>query len=90
MLVVEGSVGRADIPGICARVRQVLEDTEAERLVCDVSGLDAVDAVIVDALAQVHVTARRLGRALELRGADVELVALMAWMGIDDALRFGP
>jgi ABC-type transporter Mla MlaB component len=86
VIVVEGPVARADIPSLCARVRCELEHGDADRLVCDVSGLDEADAVAVDALARVQLTVRRLGRALELRGADVDLVALLAWMGLDRVL----
>jgi ABC-type transporter Mla MlaB component len=86
VIVVDGPVARADIPGLCARVRCELERGDADRLVCDVSGLDEADAVTVDALARVQLTVRRLGRALELQGADVDLVALVAWMGLDRVL----
>ncbi len=88
MIVVESPVARADIPALCARARaRLLQDRDADRLVCDVSGLDEVDAVVVDALARVQLTVRRLGGTLELRGADVDLVALLAWMGLDRVLR---
>jgi ABC-type transporter Mla MlaB component len=86
VIVVEGPVARADIPGLCARARGELEDSAAGHLVCDVSGLDEVDAVVVDALARVQLIVRRLGGTLELRGADVELVALLAWMGLERVL----
>ena len=87
VIVVESPVAPADIPAICARARRELEGAAADRLVCDVSGLDEVDAVVVDALARVHLTVRRLGATLELRGADVDLVALLAWMGLERVLR---
>jgi anti-anti-sigma regulatory factor len=86
VIVVESPVARADIPGLCARARCELEDGAASHLVCDLSGLDEVDAVVVDALARVQLTVRRLGGTLELRGADVELVALLAWMGLERVL----
>jgi ABC-type transporter Mla MlaB component len=87
VIVVESPVARADIPGLCARIRCELADGDADRLVCDVSGLHEVDAVVVDALARVQLTVRRLGGTLELRGADVDLVALLAWMGLGHVLR---
>jgi ABC-type transporter Mla MlaB component len=82
VIVVQSPVSRADIPGICARIRGALAAGTGDRLVCDVSGLDEVDAVVVDALARVQLTVRRLGGTLELRGADADLVALLAWMGL--------
>jgi len=87
VIVVESPVASADIPGLCARARCELEDSDASHLVCDLSGLDEVDAVVVDALARVQLTVRRLGGTLELRGADVDLVALLAWMGLERVLR---
>jgi anti-anti-sigma regulatory factor len=87
VIVVGSPVAPADIAGLCARARGELEAAAADRLVCDVSGLEAVDAVVVDALARVQLTVRRLGGTLELRGADVELVALLAWTGLDRVLR---
>jgi hypothetical protein len=87
VIVVDGSVARGDIPGLCARARGRLGSGPAGRVICDVSGLDAADAVVVDALARVQLTVRRLGGTLELRGADAELVALLAWMGLDRVLR---
>jgi anti-anti-sigma regulatory factor len=86
VIVVESPVARADIPALCARARGELEAGAADHLVCDLSGLDEVDAVVVDALARVQLTVRRLGGTLELRGADVDLVALLAWMGLDRVL----
>jgi hypothetical protein len=84
VIVVDGPLARGDIAGLCARARGELEAGAVDRLVCDVSGLDAV---VVDALARIHLTVRRLGGTLELRGADVDLVALFAWMGLDRVLR---
>jgi ABC-type transporter Mla MlaB component len=86
-MVVDGPVTRTDIPDLCARARCELEGRGADRLVCDVSGLERADAVAVDALARVHLTVRRLGATLELQGADLELVGLLAWMGLDRVLR---
>jgi anti-anti-sigma regulatory factor len=87
VIVVDGPLARGDIAGLCARARGELEAGAVDRLVCDVSGLDEMDAVVVDALARIHLTVRRLGGTLELRGADVDLVALLAWMGLDRVLR---
>ena len=57
-------------------------------VVCDVSGLRA-DIVTVDALARLQLTARRLGRRIELRGTP-ELARLLAFVGLADVLGLGP
>ena len=48
---IRGPIGRADLPGLCARICALLEESSAGVLVCDVDGIDA-DAVTVDALAR--------------------------------------
>jgi hypothetical protein len=55
-------------------------------IVCDVGAL-APDAVAVDTLARLQLTARRLGLEIRLRHASKELQELLAFVGLDDALR---
>jgi hypothetical protein len=58
-------------------------------IVCDV-GVLAPDLATLDALARLHVTARRLGRELRLQHATHELRALVAFAGLGDVLRLEP
>jgi len=58
-------------------------------LPCDVGGL-AATLVTVDALARLQLAARRSGRELVLRHASRELAALIAFVGLADALRLEP
>jgi hypothetical protein len=55
-------------------------------IVCDV-GLLAPDAVSIDALARLQLTARRLGLEIRLRHASSELQELLAFVGLRDVLR---
>ena len=55
-------------------------------LVCDVGAL-APDAVTIDALARLQLTARRLGREVRLRHASSELQELLAFVGLREVLR---
>jgi STAS domain len=55
-------------------------------IVCDVGGL-APDAVTVDALARLQLTAGRLGVEIRLRHASSELQELLAFVGLRDVLR---
>ena len=82
VLVVGGSIARDDIPDLCERAHVLLDGCDAAVVVCDVSGLDDPDAVTVDALARLQLTARRLGRRISLLHAGSELQGLLALMGL--------
>ncbi len=86
VLVLRGSVAPEDIPVLCRRARGLLERTDAELMVCDVGALADPDAVTVEALARVRLTAGRLGRRVHLRDPCVELLELIAFMGLADIL----
>ena len=75
-----GPIAREELPSLCRRFRAAAEG--ATEVVCDV-GLCPADAAAVDALARVTLTARRLGCTVRLRHASAELLALVAFMGLD-------
>lgn len=53
---------------------------------CDVSALTP-DAAAIDVLAGLQLAVRRLGLQLRLNGASAELQELIAFFGLNDALR---
>ena len=55
-------------------------------IVCDVGSL-APDAVTIDALARLQLTARRLGGEVRLRHASSELQELLDFVGLRAVLR---
>ncbi|MDQ3660482.1 MAG: STAS domain-containing protein [Actinomycetota bacterium] len=73
------------ILGFCASLHLVLEGS-AGSVVCDLGALDRPDAGTVDALARLQLSARRLGRQIQLRNAPGELRELVALMGLSDVL----
>jgi ABC-type transporter Mla MlaB component len=79
---ISGPVARADIPCLCERLRVMLQRSDSEHLICDVGGLLDPDAVTVEALAYLQLTARRLGHEIRLRHACSELQGLIALMGL--------
>jgi ABC-type transporter Mla MlaB component len=85
-----GPITRADVPLLCAQLRLLANGGGAERVVCDVASLLQPDAGTVDALARLQLAARRLGYRLRLRRASAELQELLAFMGLQDALRLEP
>jgi ABC-type transporter Mla MlaB component len=85
VLAIAGPLGRDQLPGLCRRVHRLLAASGAELAVCDVAGL-AADAVAVDGLARIGLTARRLGRRVCLRGATGDLCDLLGLAGLDSVL----
>ena len=81
------AVAPTDIPGLCERARGLLEGNDADRLICDVGGVADPDAVTIDALARLQLTARRLGREIGLRHASRELCELLDFAGLSEVIR---
>jgi ABC-type transporter Mla MlaB component len=86
-LVIAGPMTGAAIAGLCARVRVMLEGSgDADLVICDVSSVGEPDAGTIDALARMQLTARRLGRRVQLRHACADLQDLVAFTGLGDVL----
>jgi ABC-type transporter Mla MlaB component len=82
---VVGPIGRADLPGLCARIHVLVQQSNAELAWCDVRRV-AADAVTVEALGRLQLAARRQRCQVRLRNASHELLELVAFMGLDDVL----
>jgi len=80
-------IDRGDIPGLCERAQRQMAGIAAERLICDVGSIVDPDAVSVDALARLQLTARRLGRHVRVEHASPALRELLALMGLSGVLR---
>lgn len=89
VLVVHGPIAPEDVPELCRRVRALVEIADAGPVVCDVGALVDLDAVTVDALARLQLTARRSGGRVWLRDASAELHGLLELMGLGDVLPCG-
>jgi ABC-type transporter Mla MlaB component len=85
VLALGGPIARADIPSLCERVRSLLGVGGAGAVDCDVGSLEP-DAVTVDALARLQLTARRLGLRVRFKDAPPELRRLLCLMGLDEVL----
>ena len=86
VVTLRGAIVRADVPGLCARVQELLDGGEADIVVCDVAGVTDPDCATVDALARMQLTTRRLGGELRLRGASDQLHEVLALAGLCDVL----
>ena len=84
-----GPVTRDAIPAMCERARRLLEGCDAGPIACDVSALAEPDAITIDALARLQLTARRVGCTVELLSACEELEDLLALTGLLEVLTGG-
>ena len=82
VLSLGGPLARADLASLCHRARALLEASGADVLVCDASALAEADAVALDAIARLQLTARRLGSRICVRHAPAELEELLRLTGL--------
>jgi ABC-type transporter Mla MlaB component len=80
-----GPIDRGELPALYDRVCSLLREAGADLAVCDVAGV-AADAVAVDALARLHLAARRHGCRIRLAHTSAELRELISFMGLEDVL----
>jgi ABC-type transporter Mla MlaB component len=80
------AITRADIPGLCEQLLMVLGDCEVAVVICDVGAVAEPDIATVEALARLHLTARQLGRRIQLQRAGRHLQQLLALTGLRDVL----
>ena len=85
-LVLGGPIARDDIPALCEQVHVLVEGCDADPVPCDVGGLDDLDALTIDALARLQLTALRRGRRLGFGDACDELRDLVEFLGLRDVL----
>ena len=86
VLIIGGSISHPDLSGLCRRARSLLEGSDATLVICDVGGLVEPDAVAVDALARLQVTAFRCGCRVRFRHASARLRGLLHLVGLNDVL----
>lgn len=89
VLVLAPPIVRAEIGSICQSVQDVLERHPGDAVICDVGALVDPDAVAVDALARLQLTARRCGTWISLRNAHVQLQDLLALTGMAEVVSWG-
>jgi ABC-type transporter Mla MlaB component len=85
LLEVYGPLSRPDLPGLYARTCALLGEHEIDLVLCGVAGV-AADAIAVEALARLQLAARRRGAEVRLSGASPELLELVDFMGLREAL----
>lgn len=91
VLRVGGLIGPADAPRLCGELTALLDGAApGAAAVVDADALVRPDLAAVDALARLHLTARRLGHPLTVRNARPGLRALLTLVGLADRLLTPP
>ena len=72
---------------LCLRLREHIEANDfAEVVICDLARVRTPDAAIIDALARVQLTAKRLGRTVLYRSASPFVRSLLDLAGLEQVL----
>jgi len=75
----------AEVEDLCVQARTLLLATQARVLIIDV-GQAPADLQTIEAVAKLSLTARRLGRSMQLRHASPALADLVGFVGLADTL----
>jgi ABC-type transporter Mla MlaB component len=84
--LVVSRVDRDAVSALCHRLRSLIDQSHARLIICDVSILRPCDLMAIDALARLGLTARRLGCSIQLQGGSDDLLALIAFAGLQAVL----
>ena len=87
--VIDCPIERVEIPDLCERFRTLLSDAPAGRVLCHVRDPCALDAVTVEALVRLKLTARRVGCQFIVVDAADDLRDLVELMGLRRVLLTG-
>ena len=87
VLALRPPIARDEIRGLCERAAELLRGTAARTIVCDVGAIAVPDAVVVDALARLQLTAVRHGAEIRVRHAARDLSDLLELTGLCQILK---
>jgi anti-anti-sigma regulatory factor len=84
------AVCRADIPDLCDQLSVVVHYGGVRLVLCDVSGVILHDAVLVEALLRLQLTARRFGGRIRVFRPSPQLLDLITATGLGTVLTAEP
>jgi anti-anti-sigma regulatory factor len=90
VMTIDGPIARDGIPSLCDRVRSVLRTRPRARVICDVGAIDDPDAVTVEALARMQLTAMQMGSVIVLRDPCADLARLLDLCGLGAVVPLEP
>ncbi|MEU0088871.1 STAS domain-containing protein [Streptomyces sp. NPDC006274] len=89
-MCITGRITPGDVPRLCEELRRLLHEHGGAggdppgEVYCDIGALTQVNLATVDALARLHLVARRQRSRLRLRSAGPELLALLELVGLPE------
>lgn len=89
-VVIRGPISSASVATLWEGVHPLLRTKEVQVVICDVASVEDPDAVTVDALARLQLTARRFGCRIRLRHACGRLRGLLDLMGLAEVVPCWP
>lgn len=84
VVIVDRPITCNDLADLSETLREALEGSGADVVMCDVGALVDVDVDTIDALARLSLVIQRLGRKVGLRHVGSELRGLLRLMGLCD------
>jgi ABC-type transporter Mla MlaB component len=86
VVVLAGPLDPEALATLTSQVEGVLADRDVHVVVCDVESYPAADLRLVEALARLALTAKRLGRRIRVRHASPEVRSFLAFAGLAEVL----
>lgn len=83
-------ISREDIPALCDQLSVVVRYGGVRLVLCDVSQVAVHDAVLVEALLRLQLTAQRLGGRILVHRPSPQLLDLLTAMGLRAVLTAEP
>jgi anti-anti-sigma regulatory factor len=80
------AITRAGIPDLCDQLAVVVRYGGVRLVVCDVGAVAYQDAVVMEALLRLQLTARRLGGRIRVCNASPQLLDLLTASGLREIL----
>lgn len=80
------AIARGDIPVLCERLTVLLHASSAPAVLCDLGAITEPDAVTLEAVARLQLTAQRLGRGIRFQRPARQLLDLLVLTGLGATL----
>ncbi|MDT0346664.1 STAS domain-containing protein [Streptomyces litchfieldiae] len=84
VFIVRGPVAREDVPGVCERLRAFVGSSGAREVTVDIGAVGRADAVALEVVTRLRLTARRLDCRLRFVNVGCGLSGLLGWLGLGE------